>query len=60
MITSKKYPPPLTVIIMSQKLWFECDVIRKDLVGILEEDINDEQSTHESHSVEGYDEHEND
>ena len=44
---------------MSQKLWFEGDVIRKALVGILEEDGNDEEITDETHSVEGYDEGEN-
>ena len=57
--TSQRYPPLVSILIMSQNLWFEGDVIRKALVGILEEDGNDEEITDETHSVEGYDEDEN-
>ena len=48
LITSKKSPPFLTMIIMSQKLWFEGDAIPKVLVGILEEDGNDDEITYET------------
>ena len=43
LITSKKYPPFLTMIIKSQKLWFGGSIILKVLVGILEEDGNDDE-----------------
>ena len=39
LFTSQGYPPLVTFLIMSQKLWFEGDVIRKTLVGILEEEM---------------------
>ena len=52
-------PPLVTILVMSQKLWFEGVVIPKALVGILEEDGNDEKITDETHSVEDYDEDEN-
>ena len=42
LFTSQGYPPLVTILIMSQKLWFEGDVIRKALVGILEENGNGE------------------
>ena len=42
LFTSQRYPPLVTILIMSQKLWFEGDVTRNTLVGILEEDGNDE------------------
>ena len=59
LFTSQGYPPLVTILIMSQKLWFDGDVIRKTLVGILEEDGSDESFTDETHSAEGYDEDEN-
>ena len=40
LFTSRGYPPLVTILIMSQKLCFEGDVIRKVLVGILEKDEN--------------------
>ena len=40
LFTSRGYPPLVTI--MSQKPWFEGGVIQKALVGILEEDENDE------------------
>ena len=43
---------------MWQKLWFDGGVIRKTLVGILEEDVTDEEIAHETNSVEDYDEDE--
>ena len=42
LFTSQKYPPLVTILIMPQKLWFEGDVIREALIGILEEDGNDD------------------
>ena len=59
LITSQKYHPLLTMIVMSQKLWFERDVIPKVLVSILAEDGNDDEITDESHSVDDYDKDEN-
>ena len=50
LITYKMYPP-LTILIMSQKLWF--------YIFILYEDGNDEDITDETHSVDDYDEDEN-
>jgi len=44
-ITSQRYPPLVTILIVSRKLWFKGDVIRKALVGVLEEDGNDEWIT---------------
>ena len=35
LITSQRYLPLVAILIMSQKLWFEGDVIPKALVGIL-------------------------
>ena len=47
------------MLIMSQKPWFEGDIIPKALVGILEEDGNYEEITDETYSVDDYDEDEN-
>ena len=44
---------------MSQELWFEGDVISNALFGIVEEDGNDKEITDETHSVEDYNEDEN-
>ena len=52
-------PFPRDHSVMSQNLWFEGFFIPKALVGILEEDGNDEEITDEIHSVEDYDEDEN-
>ena len=43
-----------------EPLWFEGDVISMDLVDILEENCNDEEITDEIHTVDDYDEDEND
>ena len=61
LINSQGYPRFVTmrIYIMSQKLWFEGGVIPKALVGILEEVGNGEEITYETHSVENYDEDEN-
>ena len=45
LITSQSYLPLVTIL---TKLWFEGDVIPKALVGILEEDGNDEEITDET------------
>ena len=47
------------MLIMSQKLWFEGYVIPKVLVGTLEEEANNRENTDETHSVDDYDEDEN-
>ena len=57
MIPSQIYPPVVTMLIMSQKLWFKGNVIPETLVGILE-DGSDEYITHDTHSVDDYDEDE--
>jgi len=47
------------MLVMSQKLWFEGDVIPNVLVGILEEEANDRENTDETQSVGDYDKDEN-
>ena len=42
LFTSYEHPPVVTILIMSHKLWFDGDVIRKALLGILKKDGNDE------------------
>ena len=58
LFTSQRYPPLVIILVMSHKLWFERDIIRKALVGILMM-MNDEYIIDETHNVEGYDEDEN-
>jgi len=48
LITSQRYISLVTILVMSQKLWIEGDVIPKALVGILEKDRNDEEITDET------------